>query len=197
MLQRLKCFLLAAAVVLAVSLTVGFLSGREYPVAADGSNLPEEAALFMSRGRLPLTEDDFRFYDTVDIGGKRFVLMELAGAEFDGQSLGLVRLERGWTGAYRIDSVSHGGGNFRNEAVEWDGCWYLLFGGRNAYFGIRSAEFCVEGEEACSAEIPRKDRFLIAVELGREPELKHLLPVDQIRLYDEAGRDITEEVPWN
>ena len=195
--QRLKAFVFSAVLVLAVSLTVGFLHSREYPVETDGSNLPEEVAFFMSRGRQPLENDDFRFYDTVDIGPKRFVLMELAGAEFDGQSLGMVRLQRGWNGSYRIDSVSHGGGNFRNEAVEWDGCWYLLFGGRNAHFGIQSAEFHVEGEGTYPAKIPQTDRFLVAVELGREPELKHLLPVDQIRFYHADGRDITEEIPWN
>ena len=195
--QRWKAFACSAVLVLAVSLTVGFLYSREYPVAADGSNLSEEVTFFMSRGQQTWSEEDFRFQDTVDVGAKRFVLMELAGAEFDGQSLGLVRLERGWNGQYRIDSVSRGGGNFRNEAVEEDGCWYLLFGGRNAHFGIHSAEFRVEGEETYAAEIPQRDRFLIAVELGREPELKHLLPVDQIRFYGADGRDITEDVPWN
>jgi len=195
--QRWKAFACSAVLVLAVSLTVGFLYSREYPVAADGSNLSEEVTFFMSRGQQTWSEEDFRFHDTVDVGAKRFVLMELAGAEFDGQSLGLVRLERGWNGQYRIDSVSRGGGNFRNEAVEEDGCWYLLFGGRNAHFGIHSAEFRVEGEETYAAEIPQRDRFLIAVELGREPELKHLLPVDQIRFYGADGRDITEDVPWN
>ena len=195
--QRWKAFACSAVLVLAVSLAAGFLHSRAYPVAADGSNLPQEIAHFLSRGQQMWSEEDFRFHGTVDIGAKRFVLMELAGAEFDGQSLGMVRLERGWNGTYRIDSVSRGGGNFRNEAVESDDGWYLIFGGRNAHFGIHSAEFRVEGEESYTAEIPQTDRFLMAVELGREPELKHLLPVDQIRFYDADGRDITEEVPWN
>ena len=64
-------------------------------------------------------------------------------------------------------------------------------------FGIHSAEFRVKGEKTYAAEIPQTDRFLIAVELDRESELKHLLPVDQIRFFDAEGQDITEEVPWN
>ena len=194
--QRWKAFACSAVLVLAVSLAVGFLLGREYPVAADGSNLPEEAASFMSRGRQPLTKDDFLLYDTVDIGANRFVLMEVADAEFQDMSLGLLRLQRGWNGRYRIESIGYGGGNFRNEAVERDGRWYLLFGGRNAYFGIAQAEFQTEGE-VYRLEVPQKERFLTVTELRGEPEIKHLLPVDQIRFYDAGGRDITEEVPWN
>jgi len=189
--QRLKCLILSVVIVLGISLPVGLLYGRNYSLEADNSNLPEAVCAFMNRGQQRVEEDDFQFHGTADIGTKRFVLME-----FESEQLGLIRLHRGWNGRYRIDSVSCGGGNFRNEVVEEAGSWYLLFGGRNAYFGIHSVEFRVGGE-TYSMETPQRDRFLIAVKLGREPELKHLLPVDQICFYDADGRDITEEVPWN
>jgi len=196
LLTRVKCFVFSAAVVLAVALTVGFFYSRNCSVKADNSNLPEEAASFMRRGWPMLTEEDLCFYDAVDIGANRFVLMEVAGGEFEDMSLGLLRLQRGWNGRYRIESVGYGGGNFRNEAVERDGRWYLLFGGRNAYFGIAQAEFQTEGE-VYRLDVPKKERFLTVTELKGEPEIKHLLPVDQIRFYDAGGRDITEEIPWN
>ena len=73
--------------------------------------------------------------------------------------------------------------------------YYLLFGGRNAYFGIHTAKFEISGTIHV-VEIPQKDRFLVAQDLMMRTSLDHILP-EKITFYDENGRDITAKIPWN
>ena len=109
--------------------------------------------------------------------------------------MGEIHLLRSFTGRWKINQMGCGDGNFREEIIEEDGDYYLIFGGRNAYFGIHTARFEISGTIHV-VEIPQKDRFLIAKELDMRTSETHVLP-DRITFYDENGTDITHQIPWN
>lgn len=183
--ERMKA-ILAAALVPMLSLTVLAVCGVRYPVSGEGVPA-EETCAFLQRSEVCRAED-LRFFGSVRVGQRRIDYFEW------GEDLGQVRLTRGLlTGAYRIDSVGWGGGNFREEVLEEGGREYFLLAGRNAYFGIARAEADISNR-TYDLEIPAGERFVTVTEIERA-EFDHVLPED-IRFYDGAGRDISDEIPW-
>lgn len=183
--------LLIAAAVLAVILAVFLVNDRiTYSVAPDCANLAEEAAKYWSRGSsVPRTAEEILLYDSVTVGKQKFVLFELE------EKLGRIHLLRSFDGRWKIEKMGCGDGNFREEIVEEDGDYYMVFGGRNACFGIHTAKFEITGTIHV-VEIPQKDRFLVAQDLMMRTSQDHVLP-EKITFYDENGTDITDRVPWN
>ena len=184
-----KKILIAAAMLAAIAAMVLVNNRLTCSVAPDCANLAEEAAKYWSRGGGSWSEEDILLRDSVTVGTRKFSLFELE------DQLGCVDLTRTFTGRWKIDQMGCGDGNFRVEIVEEDGDYYLLFGGRNAYFEIHTAKFEITGTIHV-VDIPQQDCFLVAQDLMMRTSQDHVWP-DQITFYDENGVDITAQVPWN
>lgn len=185
--------LLPAGIALAVTVAVMglgcwcvYIGG--YPIREDNSNLLEHLTQFMHRGSVG--ESAVKLYDSVDIGDRRIALMEVVQVE--DSALGLVFLERGWNGQYRIDYAEHGIGSLKNAVVASGQQKYVVIGGRNASFGIARIEVELHGEKY-NIEVPEGDRFLVCTEIDPLTEYSYLL-LENIKLFDRNGVDITDPV---
>lgn len=183
--------LLAAA--LAFLLAAAWLYGRIYSIEADNSNLPQAAEAWLSRGTDGPPAYRVEPQASLDIGKQRFVLAELIDPA--DLSLGLLRLERGLNGRYKLTGCGWGGGSFRPRVVrEGDRVCYLL-GGRNRLLGIALASFTMEddalGRISYRMEIPAGDYFLTMTEIDPRFQADREKP-GSLRLYDRAGADVTE-----
>ena len=188
--ERKPAFLktLAAAAVL-VLLAVGIAAWQRlaYPVLADNSNLAEYADRFLRRGDTLRTSERIALYGSVTVGGQKFVLAEING------QLGRIKLAQGPGGTYRISQIGYGGGNFRTDTARENGQCFLVIGGRNKFFGIRTIEVNANGK-TYAMDVPEGDHFLVSAEL--DDGIDRPLPGD-LQFYDAAGEDITGQVPWN
>lgn len=184
-----KPVLAGAAVVAALAAAVA-LYCVQYPVDGEFTNLVEHTQQFLRRDQGTWVPYDIRQYETVQLGDRAFTM-----AEIDGQ-LGLVRMTRGLNGKYQIDSVSRSGGTFRQELVDIGEETWAILAGRNRFFGIREMTFFL-GQETYRVDIPQQDCFITAVKVER-PELgKDWIDPSMIRYYNEAGEDITDQIPKN
>lgn len=185
--------LLPAGIALAVAVAVIGLGCwcvyiSDYPIREDNSNLLEYLTQFMNRESVG--ESAVKLYDSVDIGNRRIALMEIVQVE--DSALGLAFLDRGWNGQYRIDHVIHGSGSLKKVVIASGKQKYVVIGGRNAYFGIAGIEVELHGEKY-NIEVPKGDRFLVCTEVDPLTEAGHI-NWENIRLYDQAGADITDPV---
>ncbi|MBR2491375.1 MAG: hypothetical protein IKB65_07835 [Ruminiclostridium sp.] len=181
-----------AALVVSV-LLIGKYQDQKYPIQPDQSNLLEEVTWWVNRGYDQPVLEDIALHDYVELGEYRYVLIDVE------DQLGMAYLEQGPNGNYRMAGSSYGGGNFHFEELEHDGVRFVLIGGKNEYFGIDSIEFEMD-DRVYRAELPPGDRFLTKIEihppLDPDAPLRHV-ELDTIRFCDEAGQDITSQVPWN
>lgn len=189
----MKPSVLAAAVVAAI-LCAGLIGYMlRYPVRGDNSNLPDQAARFLRHGASVPAAEEIKVYDSVSMGKEKFVLMEYVQA--GEPQLGIIRMIKGVNGQYKIESISYGGGNFREEVVETNYQKYYLFGGRNTHFGITEARIILEGR-TYRLEIPQQDYFLLCEEIDYTIRDTHC-DLERLIFYNEDGRDITDQVPWD
>lgn len=161
-------------------------------VRADNSNLEEHALRYLNRGRR-MPAEELRLYDWVDLGKERYVLTEYI--QTDEPQLGMIVLEKGLNGRYKIDHIGYGDGNFREKVVADGEQKYYIFGGRNAYFGIEEVKTVLDGREYIM-EVPEGDRFLICTEVASTTEASHG-DLDKLAFYNGSGADITAQLPWN
>lgn len=187
----MKKGILAAILILAVlAAAVGFrLYGNAYPIEPDGSNQESYAVDFLNRGREHPDPGLLKLYDSIDIGDRRWTLMEW------GEDLGVLRMEKGLNGRYKVTGASYGTANFQEWVEEANGGKYFLLGGRNAYFNIGQVTAAIGGREY-RIDIPEGERFFTAVEVDPQTEETRALP-DALRFYDRAGNDVTEQIRWN
>lgn len=180
-----------AAVIVGVLLCVG-LAGSfiRHEVHGDNGNLAECAERFLSADS---DVSEMKVYDSVTLGKERFVVIEYR--QDGAPRLGIVRMKRGVAGRYRIESIDCGGDNFYEEVVETNYQKYYLFCGHNDHFEIAKARVVLEGRKY-TLEIPEKARFLVCAEIDYTIWDTHS-DLDQLIFYDEDGRDITDQVPWN
>lgn len=174
----------------ALSIAIPYLSS--FNILADNSNLAEITNQFLNQnayGDTPERVNNIKLYDSVSIGNKKFVLAEIN----DDLDLGEIRLTRGINGRYKLDTVSYGGGNFRERIAEIDGKNYLLFGGRNTGLAIDKMTFKLEGWDYC-LEIPAENRFFVSLEIDGAIEATHL-DLEHLKFYN-GKEDITEQVAW-
>ena len=185
----------AAVVILAGALLcAGWIDvERNCTVRADNSNLAECAARFLRHGEPYPAAEDFRIYDSVSLGTKKYVLAEYVQAgEYQ---LCRIILDQGLNGQYKIDRIGCGGGSFREEVVAADGQKYYVLGGRNAYFGISTVKIVLDGREYLLT-VPEGEHFLVYTEINAAAENTHS-DLDKLRFYNGSGGDITDRVPWN
>lgn len=186
----------AAALVFlgALLLCVGLIDIQlNYTVQADNGNLAERALQFLNRGREIPVQEEVRLYDQVDLGDERYVLMEYVQA--GEPQLGMIVLEKGLNGRYKIDHIGWGGGNFREKVVSDGEQKYYIFGGRNAYFGIEEIKVVLDSREY-TMEVPESNRFLICTEVAPTTEASYA-DLDKLAFYNGSGEDITDQIPWN
>lgn len=160
-----------------------------FPVKEDRSNLAECINDFSNRGYSIKYSNDIELYDSVVLGKKQYILIEL-----DGQ-LGSVILIRGITGRYKIDRLSYGSGNFTEEVVDSNSKKYMLFGGRNTSLEISKITYTLDGQ-SYRMDIPMSKRFLVYTEVHSHMQLTHM-DLDSLSFYNTQGEDITEQADWN
>lgn len=174
--------------VLLVAITVIFYH-FSFPVKEDCGNLTECINDFSNRGYSIAYSNDIKLYDSVVLGEKQYILIELNG------QLGRVVLVHGIIGRYRIDELGYGSGNFREEIVESNGKKYLLFGGKNTSLELSNITFTLE-DQNYKMDIPPKKRFLVHTEVDSRMQITYM-DLDSLRFYDAQGEDITKQVDWN
>ena len=182
---------LAAILILAVlAAAVGLrLYGNAYPIAPDGSNLEPYAVDYLNRGREHPDPGPLKLYESIDIGDRRWTLMEW------GEDLGALRMEKGLNGRYQLAGASYGTANFQEWVVEADGGKYFLLGGRNTFFNIGQVTVTLSGREY-HMDIPEGERFFTAVEVDSRTEENRAAP-ESLRFHDRAGNDVTDQIRWN
>lgn len=190
MMRNWKKAVLAGAAALVVLAAAAVLYSLQYAVDGAFTNLTEQTQQFLRHGQEAWAPYDIRQYETVELGKRAF-----AAVEIDGQ-LGLVRMTRGLNGKYQIDSVSRGGGIFRQELADIGAETYAILVGRNRFFGIREMTFSL-GQENYRADIPQQDCFITAVAVERPEAGEDWIDPSTIRYYNEAGEDITDQIPKN
>ncbi|NBI09434.1 hypothetical protein D1641_05280 [Colidextribacter sp. OB.20] len=162
-----------------------------YTVLADNSNLEECAVRFLQHGELIKIE--VKLHDSIDLGDKRYVLIErMENGEYQ---LGLIRMEQGLNGRYKINSIGYGSSNFREEVVESGDEKFYMLGGRNTFFGIVKVKTALNGREY-TMRVPEGERFLVYTEIDPLTEARYS-DLEKLRFYNESGEDITAQVPWN
>lgn len=189
--MKKKTWLIAGLAALCLAALVFVLQCSAYRVQADDRNLAYEVNLWLNRdadGTSPSPQYRVTIYNSIDFGAERYVLMEVNG------QLGEIHLVRGLNGKFKIAGTSYGSGNFRDRIVEQSGRTYLLFGGRNAVFGIDRMLFTLGGKEY-SLTIPKTSPFFLSVELDAPVEDSRL-DLNTVRFVDQSGADITRQVPW-
>ena len=156
-----------------------------YPIALNRAALPGHIQDYYNRGRSVNTDPAVVLYDSIGIGKQEYILVEI------GEELGSVTLEKGLTGRYRFTNLSYGGGSFLDGIVESGGRKYFLLGGRDFSAQISKVAVLIDGQTYEMDTGHAKDHFLLCTEIDHRVEDKHVSR-DHIRLYDEAGEDITE-----
>lgn len=164
--------------VLLIAITV-LIYHFSFPVQEDCSNLSECINNFSNRGYSIAYSNDIKLYDSVVLGNKQYILIELNG------QLGRIVLVHGNMGRYRIDELDNGSGNFTEEIVDSNGKKYLLFGGRNTNFELSSITFTLEGQNY-RVDIPAEKSFLVHTEVDRRMQLTHM-DLDRLRFYNAQG----------
>ena len=176
----------AAVIVLAFAVVCAAISYHfSYPIALNRATLPGHIQEYYNRGRSVKTDPAVVLYDSVGIGNKEYFLIEL------GEDLGCATLKQGLTGRYRFTNLSYGGGSFLDGIVESGGRKYFLFGGRDFSAQISKVAVLIDGQTYKMDMGNAKDHFLLCTEIDNRVQDAHVNR-DQIRLYDEAGEDITE-----
>ena len=174
---------LAALVLGAVVLAAAYQAS--YPIKLNLATLPEEIAAFHNRESEDWDPSEITVYDGVGIGNREYYLIEM------GKDLGSVTLRRSLTGRYKIEYLRYGSGELRDSIVESEGKKYLLLGGRDTAARIAGISVTIEGQ-TYELENPKpRDHFLLCTEIDARIQDNHI-DRDRLRLYGEAGEDITE-----
>ena len=157
-----------------------------FPIEADCSNLEECIKNFYNRGYSVEYSPTIKIHDSVTLGKNKYILIEI------NEDLGHVVLVQSITGRYKIDRLGYGSGNFREGIIESEGKKYLLYGGRNTNLEIASIIFTLDGF-TYGLDIPGETRFFVYTEIDSRIEANHL-DLDNLRIYNTQGEDITEKV---
>lgn len=158
-----------------------------FPIKSDVSNLEIYIDNWANRGSSTPYPHQIDFYDSVTMGNLKYTSMELDG------KLGYVLLKKSITGRYKIDHYSHGGGNYRNGVIKNKGQKYLLFIGRNTFGEISKVQFTIDSNNEYYLDIPTENIFLVLTEVDNNTEVGPVF-LDKIKVYNEAGDDITSNV---
>ena len=184
--STLAAILILAALAAAMGLR---LYRNAYPIEPDGSNLEAHAVDYLNRGREHPDPGPLKLYSSINVGDRRWTLMEW------GENLGMLRLEKGLNGRYKLAGASYGTANFQEWVVEADGGKYFLLGGRNTGYHIGQVTVTLSGREY-HMDIPEGERFFTAVEVDSRTEENRAAP-ESLRFYDRAGNDVTGQIRWN
>jgi len=161
----------------------------DHPVKGDLSNLQTETEYWMNRGYTTPVHTDVQLLQTESAQNLLFVLVE------SGDQLGILRLEKGLMGRYKIAGSRHTDSNYCAATyMAADRTLYYVLGGRNSVFGIEKAEFSV-GDTTYELTIPSGDRYLVSVPLAEEDSASGqiILP----RFFTAEGEDITKQLDTN
>lgn len=191
--KKMKLFLLIVVVLLILILGLFILHHFTYPIKIDSAessgqlSLEDTAALAAEIAGFGGRQEYYptvELYSWVRLGHNVYYLMEL-----DGQ-LGYATLNRGLTGGYKLDSIHHGTGDFREGIIVDSGTKYLLMAGRNNEPRIAKItaamddilyEFVIEDDA---------DHYFLCAELQPQPKSSDLNRGNVV-FYDSAGNDIT------
>lgn len=188
--KKMKLFLLIVVVLLILILGLFILHHFTYPIKIDPSTAsgqlnPEDTQALASKiSQLARNHPAVELYSWVHLGHNVYYLMEL-----DGQ-LGYATLSRGLNGGYRLDSIHHGTGDFREGIIVDRENKYLLMAGKNSEPRIAKItaemdgivyEFVIEGEA---------DHYFFCVELDPQPSSNDM-DRSTVVFYDSDGNDIT------
>ena len=137
----------SVALVMAILIAILMFAtyAKDYCIKPDNSGLHAQVNSWLSRGETP-RQHEVILFDTIDIGWERYTL-----AQLDGQ-LSILRLRKGLTGNYKLESFSRGTAAFRDEIVFYDppfskeSAYFYLLGGYNPDGRIAGIHITMEGE---------------------------------------------------
>lgn len=170
---------------------------ERYPIELDAGNSPALAdyvnEMLEQKEIAPEYQTKVRkVFESVDLDKSKIVLIEV-GSPVMLPRLGVVVLQKGMNGQYRIGWISYGTSNIQDEVVEEGTNTYFLIAGRNPNQAIRKIVLEQRGaKEDVTIEIPEKEQFLVSVLL--QPGWNYA--VANWRFYNAVGEDITSEVEW-
>ena len=181
-----KSYWLIGGFAILLIVVMSFVYCFTFPVESDFSNLGGCIKDYYNRGYSIEYSPNIKIHDSVTIGKIKYVLIEID------EDLGSVVLSQSFTGRYKINCLSYGSGNFREQIIESEGEKYLLYGGRNTNLEIASIVFTLDGF-TYTLDIPEKTRFFVYTKVDSRIEENHL-DLDKLRLYNAEGIDITEKL---
>mgnify|MGYP000954759806 CR=1 FL=1 len=151
-----KSYWLIGGFAILLIVVISFVYYFSFPVETDCSNLEGRIKDYYNRGYSIEYSPNIKIHDSVTIGKIKYVLIEID------EDLGSVVLSQSFTGRYKINCLSYGSGNFREQIIESEGEKYLLYGGRNTNLEIASIVFTLDGL-TYSLDIPEKIRFFVFI----------------------------------
>ncbi len=164
-----------------------------YCIKPDNTGLYAEVNSWLSRGEAP-RQHEVLLYDTIDIGWDRYTL-----AQLDGQ-LSILRLRKGITGNYKLDSFSSGTAAFRDEVVFYDppfskeSAHFYLLGGYNPD-GRIAGILVTLGGNTYNIPVRSGEHFFFTQTLVQVSNTGARPDHGSIRFYDAFNNDITDEIP--
>jgi hypothetical protein len=164
-----------------------------YCIKPDNTGLYAEVNSWLSRGEAP-RQHEVLLYDTIDIGWDRYTL-----AQLDGQ-LSILRLRKGITGNYKLDSFSSGTAAFRDEVVFYDppfskkSAYFYLLGGYNPDGRIAGISIILGGN-GYNIPVRSGEQFFFTQTLVQVDSTDVYPDPGSIRFYDASGNDITDDTP--
>lgn len=166
-----------------------------YPVTADYGNLAEYVNVRLEQdGVAPEYQARMTtVYDEVALGDRTIIVTEIVAPPAPPRS-GIVELELGTNGQYKVGFISHTTQNIQVEMAEGKDREYLLIAGRDPDRAIRKIVSTQEGKQF-SVEIPAKEPFIVAIPTEDAQKLWDFDP-NSWHFYNAAGEDITSEIEW-
>ena len=182
--RKTRPWLLGGLVIIVILLLVGLHYTLSFPIDEEKSNLVSAIEDRYSLGRQSQYTPTISIYDSVTIGKKTYVLIEID------EDLGQAILIQNPFGRYKLGSLGYGSANFREGVVQEGEEKYFLFGGRNTGSQIAEVSFSLDGIDY-QLDIPQKERFLVYTEIDPETEAEHW-DLGSVMFYNAAGEDITD-----
>lgn len=178
-----------ATTILILTLIVLGIYHFSFPVHANHSNLEVSLNEWFNRGNEVEHKYNISLYDSIELGHRTYVAFEAD------ENIGFVRLEKSFTGRFKITGSYSGSSNIESRDLGEDGQRYMLLIGRNETGIIAKASVALNENNKYEIEIPKGKVFFITTKIANGLESYDAIYED-LKFFDHNEKDITMQVAY-
>lgn len=176
--------------IIVIAALIASIYSIPYSIKADFSN--KNTIHKQVESRLP-RGTNFVLYDETTVGWKHGAIL-MGIIEGDEERLGLVLLEKGLNGKYKISGTVYGDGSFHWRLIQEDEGTYCVFYGRNSLdSNINRIGVPYGDSEWYFYPLNHPLPFVMTMYMGETQE-GAWIDASEVRFYDREGNDITDTV---